>query len=165
MKWNHRFRGFTMFVFNFSVVSLEQSVKLGRLVIFDFLGNSLLWTPLFPNRKPKSNAFYNGFVVRAVFQLLYCCWGSEINLIKCRPLFCSQIFSATKCCDIQGPHSTGYLWVSLFINQSEYLVCYIFALNYLKTAFILTNQNWVIFSCTLLMIEAWNFLQHLWPYD
>ena len=42
MKWNHRFRGFTMFVFNFSVVSLEQSVKLGRLVIFDFLGNSLL---------------------------------------------------------------------------------------------------------------------------
>ena len=36
------FRGFTMFVFNFGVGSLEQSVKLGRLVIFDFLGNSLL---------------------------------------------------------------------------------------------------------------------------
>ena len=42
MKWNRRFRGLTMFVFNFGVGSLEQSVKLGRLVIFDFLGNSLL---------------------------------------------------------------------------------------------------------------------------
>ena len=31
-----------MLVFNFGVGSLEQSVKLGQLVIFDFLGNSLL---------------------------------------------------------------------------------------------------------------------------
>ena len=30
-----------MFIFNFGVGSLEQSVKLGRFVIFDFLGNSL----------------------------------------------------------------------------------------------------------------------------
>ena len=42
MKWNRRFRGLTMTVFNFGVGSLEQSDKLGRLVIFDFLGNSLL---------------------------------------------------------------------------------------------------------------------------
>ena len=42
MKWNRRFRGLTMLVFYFGVGSLEQSVKLGRLVIFDFLGNSLL---------------------------------------------------------------------------------------------------------------------------
>ena len=39
MKWNRRFRGLTMFVFDFGVGSLEQSVKLGRFVIFDFLGN------------------------------------------------------------------------------------------------------------------------------
>ena len=31
-----------MFVLNFGVESLEQSVKLGRPVIFDFLDNSLL---------------------------------------------------------------------------------------------------------------------------
>ena len=31
-----------MFVFNFGVGSLEQSVKLSGLIIFDFLGNSLL---------------------------------------------------------------------------------------------------------------------------
>ena len=30
-----------MFVSNLGVESLEQSVKRGRLVIFDFLGNSL----------------------------------------------------------------------------------------------------------------------------
>ena len=39
MKWN---RGLTMLVFNFGIESLEQSVKLGRLVISDFLVNSLL---------------------------------------------------------------------------------------------------------------------------
>ena len=42
MKWNRRFWGLTMFVCNFGVGSLEQSVKLGRLSVFDFLGNSLL---------------------------------------------------------------------------------------------------------------------------
>ena len=31
-----------MFVFNFGLGSLEESVKPGRLVIFDFLVNSLL---------------------------------------------------------------------------------------------------------------------------
>ena len=33
-------RGLTMFVFYFGVESLEQCANLGRLVIFDFLGNS-----------------------------------------------------------------------------------------------------------------------------
>ena len=33
MKWNRRFQGLTMFVFYFGAGSLEQSVKLGRLVI------------------------------------------------------------------------------------------------------------------------------------
>ena len=42
MKWNRRLRGLIMFAFNFGVESLEQSVKLGLLVIFNFLGNSLL---------------------------------------------------------------------------------------------------------------------------
>ena len=42
MKLNCRFQGVTMFVFNFSIGSLEQIVKLSWLLIFDFLGNSLL---------------------------------------------------------------------------------------------------------------------------
>ena len=41
MKRNRRLRGLTMFVFHFGVGSLKQSIKMGRLVIFDFFGNSL----------------------------------------------------------------------------------------------------------------------------
>ena len=39
LSWNRRLQGLTMFVFNFGVESLVQSVK---LVTFDFLSNSLL---------------------------------------------------------------------------------------------------------------------------
>ena len=88
MKWNRRFQGLTMFVFNFGMWLLEQSVKLGWLVIFDFLGNSLLKTPLFPNQQSKSNAFYIVFVVWAVFQLR---WQKKTYL-KRRPLFHLQFF-------------------------------------------------------------------------
>ena len=42
MKWNRRLPGLIMFAFNFGVESLEQSVKLSLLIIFNFLGNSLL---------------------------------------------------------------------------------------------------------------------------
>ena len=77
-----------MFVFNFGYGSLEQSVKLGQLVIFDFLGNYLLCTPHFPNRQPKSSAFYSVFVVGAVFQLR---WRKKTYL-KRQLLFRSQIF-------------------------------------------------------------------------
>ena len=102
-----------MFVFNFGVESLEQSVKLGWLIIFDFLGNSLLYSPLFPSRQPKSSTFYNVFVVRAVFKLLInkllFRWRKKTYL-KLRPLFGSQIFSVSKCSDIQGSNP---LWLSV----------------------------------------------------
>ena len=42
IKWNRCFQSLTMFVFNFGVRSLEQSAKLGGLVIFNFYGNFLL---------------------------------------------------------------------------------------------------------------------------
>ena len=78
-----------MFVFNLGYGSLEQSVKLGQLVIFDFLGKYLLYTPLFPNQQPKSSAFYSVFVVlSSVFQLR---WRKKTYL-KRQPLFRSQIF-------------------------------------------------------------------------
>ena len=44
--------------------------------------------------------------------------------LKRRPLCRSQIFSVSKCCDIQGSHLIGYLWVSLIIDQSECLICF-----------------------------------------
>ena len=42
--------------------------------------------------------------------------------LKRRPLFRSQIFKF--CCDIQGSHLIGCLWISLNIDQSECLICY-----------------------------------------
>ena len=58
-----------MFVFNFGVESLGQSVKLGRQF-------PPLFT-IFSKPKTKSGAFYSVFVVKAIFQLLNCCFGGE----------------------------------------------------------------------------------------
>ena len=49
---------------------LEQSVKLSCLIIFYFISNFLIYTPILPNREPKTSAFCSVFVLRAVFQLL-----------------------------------------------------------------------------------------------
>ena len=57
-----------MFVSNFGVGSLEQSVKLGRLVIFDFLGNSNFQTD---NRKAVL------FTVFSLSELFFSCGGER----------------------------------------------------------------------------------------
>ena len=63
---NRRLRGLTMFVFDFGVKSLEQSVKLGRLVILISLAIPTLNTT-FPKSTTKKQCFYSVFVVRAFF--------------------------------------------------------------------------------------------------
>ena len=145
-----------MFVFNFGVGSLKQSVKLGWLIIFDFLGNSPLKTPLFPNWQPKSSAFYSVFVVWAVFQPQW--WKKTyLNVGHCFACKFSNFVATSKACIWLA------VWVSLIIDQSECLICYflcteltlfcteltLFCTELPETAFILTNQNWVIFSCIL----------------
>ena len=50
-----------------------------------------------------------------------------------------------------------FLW--LLTNQNVWFVTF-FALNYLKTAFILTNQNWVIFPCILLGLKSYAWFQN-----
>ena len=115
MKWNCRLRGLTLFVFNFGVESLELSVKLVR----------------FPWQLPSLNAtFFQTdnqkavlFTVFSSLELFFSCctvlrWRKK-TYFKRRPLFCSQIFSVSKCCDIQGSHLIGYLRISLIIDQSE----------------------------------------------
>ena len=95
-----------MFVFNLGYGSLEQCVKLGQLVIFDFLGNYLLYTPLFPNRQPKSSAFYSVFVVLSCFSAVV----AKENLLKTPAIVSLANFPIFKfCCDIQGSHLIGYL--------------------------------------------------------
>ena len=121
MKWNRRFRGLTMFVSNFGVGSLEQSVKLGRLEIFGFLGNSHLQTPLFPNWQPKKQCFLQCFGYLSCFSAAV----AKENLLETPAIVSFSNFQIFKCCcDTQGSHLIGYLWVSLIINQSECMICY-----------------------------------------
>ena len=66
--------------------------------------------------------------------------------------------------DFKAKDLIGHLWVSLIIDQSECLVCYLFLhwINYFlhcfkkKNALLLTNQNGEIFSCTLLCRSAFS---------
>ena len=90
--------------------------------------------------------------------------------LKRRPLFRSQIFKF--CCDIQGSHLIGYLWVSLIIDQSECLICYFLFIELtlfcteLPKNCIYLNQSWlsnlfmyIIMSEIILVISnrAYNF--------
>ena len=58
--------------------------------------------------------------------------------------------------DLKAKDLIGHLWVSLIIDQSECLVCFLF-LHWInsflyclkKTALLLTNQNGEIFSCII----------------
>ena len=99
MKWNRRFRGLTMFVFNFGVGSLEQSVKPGRLVIFDFLNTTF--------SKPTTKK-------QRLLQCFHClsCFSAAVakeNLLKTPAIALLaniQIFKF--CCDIKGSNLIGY---------------------------------------------------------
>ena len=64
---------------------LEQSVKLSRLIIFYFISNFLIYAPILPNREPKTSAFRSVFVFRAVFQLLYSCFGRQRKCVLQMP--------------------------------------------------------------------------------
>ena len=68
--------------------------------------------------------------------------------------------------DLKTKDLIGHLWVSLIIDQSECLVCFLFLhwINSLlhclkKTALVLTNQNGEIFSCILLE-EKWEKMKN-----
>ena len=87
MELNRRLRGLTMFVFAFGVESLEQSVKLDRLII-------LISLAIFQTDNQK-------VVLFTVFSLLELFSAAVLLLrkktyLKRRPLFRSQIFSVAK---------------------------------------------------------------------
>ena len=81
----------------------------------------------------------------------------------------TRLTQSEKNCAIQGVRLIwkkkkiiGHLWVSLIIDQSECLVCFLFfhwinsfrhCLEKKKTALLLTNQNGDILSCILLKMK------------
>ena len=94
-----------MFVFNFGVGSLEQSVKPGRLVIFDFLGNSLL-NITFSKPTTKKQRLLQCFHCLSRFSAAV----AKENLLKTPAIVSLANFQIFKfCCDIQGSHLIGYL--------------------------------------------------------
>ena len=80
MEWNHRLRGLTMSVFNFGVESLEQSVKLDRLVIFISLA-----IPLFKHYSvfQSDNQRKVLFIVFLLLELFFsCCINIVVAVVK-----------------------------------------------------------------------------------
>ena len=111
MEWNRRLWGLTMFVFNFGVESLERSVKLDRLVILISLAIPFSKHHFFQTDNQKA-VLLQRFRCQSCFSaaVLLLRWRKKTYL-KCRPSFCSQIFSVAKCCDIQGSHLIDYVRV------------------------------------------------------
>ena len=124
MEWNRRLRGLTMFVFNFGVESLEQSVKLDRLVILISLAIPFSKHHFFQTDNQEAVLF-------TVFSLLelFFSWCTDVAVAKedfhKTPIINSVAnFLRSQICDIQGSHLIGSLWVPLIIDQSECLVCF-----------------------------------------
>ena len=69
MEWNRRLRSSTMFVFNFGVESLEQSVKLDRLVILISLAISFSKHHFFQIDNQKAVLF----TVFSLLELFFSC--------------------------------------------------------------------------------------------
>ena len=152
---------------------LEQlSVKLKRVIIFYFISNFLIYAPILPKKKTKTSAFRSVFVFRAVFKLLYSCFGRKskcaANANHCMFLLetgperiqilrhLDGAFDSAPSkffCSLANQNVT---FVTLFrtINYLCSALNYLFfsAPCYIKTAFLLANHNREIFSCILLML-------------
>ena len=86
----------------------------------------------FPWQFPSLNTTFSKLTTKkqCFLQCFRClsCFSAAVakeNLLKTPAIVSLANFQIFKfCCDIQGSHLIGYLWVSLIINQSECLVCY-----------------------------------------
>ena len=96
MEWNRRLRGLIMFLFNFGVELLEQSVRLDQLVILISLEIPFFKHHFFQTDNQKAVLFTVFSLLELFSAGIFCCCGGQ----KRRPLFRSQIFGVAKCCDI-----------------------------------------------------------------
>ena len=148
-----------MFVFNFGVESLEQSVKLGRLVIMISLAIPFSIHYIFQTDNRK-------VLLSTVFLLLelffsYCI---VVGVLKENHLKTQAIVSLANFQHIQMLRHPRLIfdWLSVSFfgywpvrMSSSFLSSSSSSLNNLKTAFILSNQNWVIFF--MYIFKRYNF--------
>ena len=135
-------------------------LELSRLNIFYFISNFLI----LPKREPKTSAFGNVFVLRAVFHLLYSCFRRKSKCVLQTPTIAVFARNWSRADPNFAPFRWR-IWLALsefLFSQSECHVCTLlfYALNYLfsapcylKTAFFLANHNREIFSCILLAMK------------
>ena len=81
---------------------------------------------------PSLNTTFSKLTIKKqCFLQCFCCLScfpaavAKENLLKTPAIVSLTNFQIFKfCCNIQGSHLIGYLWVSLIIDQSEFLICY-----------------------------------------
>ena len=116
-------------------------------------------------------------ITLAVSKTFNCLWRAvtKENLLKTPAIVSLANVQISKfCSNIQGSHYIGYLWVSLILDQSEFLICYFLRteltlfcteLTLLCTElpgnFIFPNQekSWVIFPCILLWLKSYAWFE------
>ena len=100
MEWNRRLRRLTMFVFNFGVESLEQSVKLDRLVILISLAIPFSKHHFLQTDNQKAVLFTLFSLLELLFSCCIVVAVAKKTYLKRWPLFRLQNFSVAKYCDI-----------------------------------------------------------------
>ena len=82
----------------------------------------------FPWQSPSLNTTFSKPTTKKQCFRCLSCFSAAVakeNLLKMAAIVSLANFQIFKfCCDIQGSHLIGYLWVSLIIDQSECLICY-----------------------------------------
>ena len=104
---------------------LEQIVKLSRLIIFYFISNFFSLLANSSKQRAKNHCFSQCFRFRAVFQLLYGCFGCKrkcaTNANHCG--FCSKLVqSGSKYCAIEMAGSRLIKLAYKLLHQSQYIV-------------------------------------------
>ena len=77
MEWNRRLRGLIMFLFNFGVELLEQSVRLDQLVILISLEIPFFKHHFFQTDNQKAVLFTVFSLLELFSAAIFCCCGGE----------------------------------------------------------------------------------------
>ena len=126
---------------------------------------------LFPWQFPPLNTTFSKLTTKkqCFFQCFHClsCFSAAVvkeNLLKMLAIVLLASFQIFKfCCDIQGLHLISYLWVSLIIDQSEYLICYflcteltLFCTELPENCIYLNQSELSIFSMYIIKVQSMN---------
>ena len=109
----------------FSISALDRSSK-----VLSWVGSQFSISLAIPFSKhhffQTDNQKAVPFTVFSLFELFFSCAGERKPTQNASHGFARNFQIFKFCCDIQGSHLIGYLWVSLIVDQSECLNYYFF---------------------------------------